>query len=347
VAATISRLDATATAPLSAYWLSLVGDRNAYAETLQALLGDRGMAVLIVRQDGFDNPNALMVDLVHLLEHNRERFLAAIARPRPDPDRIGLVLLARIELAMGQGTSPVTWPEWVPAVGTRETSCFITDVTRRVEAPLDAEEVDVGRLQRALHAVERALLRRLLAVHEHTPTAHNALLQNISRRSDVSWLEFLAGARHEVQKIAAVDSYRPSVRYGKSVVSRLWGHSLKGTSQDVTTIATALAAALDMAPDEPLDTWWEGLPTVLARHPGPALPPPERFCRHVVVTLATACQYATCAAHSDDYAQYPVNLLVSVIDDLHRALVDIEMCLNRFSDGRNRLAPAAPRNEQP
>jgi hypothetical protein len=128
VAETITRLDLVADAPLNAYWLNIAGDRSDYASRLQPLVRDRGLGVLIVRSSGFTNANALMVDLVQLLEQNRAEFLRALAHPRPDMGRIGVVLLARRELAMGQAYSPVIWPDWVPGVGNREITCFITDV---------------------------------------------------------------------------------------------------------------------------------------------------------------------------------------------------------------------------
>lgn len=343
VAATIARLCVAATAPLNAFWLCLAGDRNAYAQNLQPLIGDRGMAVLIVREEGFDNPNALMVELVRLLERNRAAFLAALARPRSDPDHVGVVLLARRELGMGQGTSPVTWPEWVPNVGCRETTCYITDITRRVEVPLNAEEIDLGRLGSGLYAVERALLRRLVAVQRRTPTAHQAFFSAIAKRTDAGWLGFLSKAKHEADQVRAVQSYRPSAKTGSSIVCRLWHFHQNRASKEVLAAATALAAALDLPPDEPTEAWWAGLPTVLARWPGKTQPRAERFCRHVIVTIAAAFQYITSAAHSDSYPQYPINLLGSVIDDLYRALVDIEMHLNHLVEdhGENALATGA------
>lgn len=334
VAETIARLDLAAAAPLNAYWLSLVGDRNAYAAQLQPLLRDKGMGVLIVRQEGFDNPNALMVDLAHLLDHNRIALLEALAHPRPDPDRIGIVLLARRELAMGQGTSPVIWPEWVPGVGRREVTCFITDVTRRVEVPLNAAEVDVGRIQSALFAVECALLRRLVRVQRTSPEMQEPFFRAVRRKSDPAPLGFLAHMKTSADAVRTARSYRPSVGTGDSVVSRLWELSLKTAANDLVALATDLAAALDIGPDVVVEDWWEGLIAVLARPPANLRTAPKTLCHHLVLTVAATCQYVTCAAHNEKYQPYPVNLLVAVVDDLYHALVGMETALNHLPDGR-------------
>ncbi|MFD1146050.1 hypothetical protein [Saccharothrix hoggarensis] len=340
VAETIARLDSTADAPLNTYWLSLAGDRNAYAARLQPLLLDRGIGVLIVRSSGFTNANALMLDLVGLLERNRPEFLAVLAHPRPDPHRIGVVLLARRELEIGQGYSPVTWPDWVPGVGNLEITCFITDVTRRIEAPLDADEIDITRVHRAVFALEEALVRRLVAVHRRGPAQQQPFFNRIRRRSDPDWSAFLAGAVEAVDEVRTTDSYRPNVKNGKSVVSRLWDLAQNNSPRMLVGVdaelATALGATGGPVPAEP----WEGLMAVLARTPGSHGSPPERLCRTILLAVPAACQFLTCVAHAEDYQQFPVNLLTAVVDDLYRTLVGAETFLNHLSD--DRATPGVP-----
>ncbi|MBF6302055.1 hypothetical protein IU459_31590 [Nocardia amamiensis] len=334
MAETIIRLHSEADAPLNAYWLSLVGDRDEYAAQLGGLLSEHGLGVLIVRNNGFTNANALMVDLVELLEHNRAVFLTSLQQPRAAAPRMGIVLLARRELAMGQAYSPVTWPEWVPGVGNRETTCFITDVTRRIEVPLSAEEIDLARIHRALFAVEEAMVRRLLHVHRRSPDAQHAFFQSIRRRSDPSWTAFLAGAREAISGFRTPQAYRPEVRAGKSVVSRLWGLSMDTPPARLATVQTELAAALHVADDAVWSDRWEGLMTVLARPTVPPNSPATRLCRCILSTVPTACQFITCAAHAGEYYQFPVNLLTAVVDDLHWTLTHIETSLIHLSDDR-------------
>lgn len=337
VAETINRLDATASAPLNAYWLSVVGDRRDYAARLQPLLGERGLGVLIVRSTGFTNPNALMADLVDLLERNRTEFLDIVARRRPDTERIGIVLLSRRELAMGQAYSPVTWPEWIPGVGSRESTCFITDVSRRIEVPLDAPEVDAGRVQSALFAVEEALVRRLVLVQRRSPHVQAGLFDNVRRRSDVGgWPGFLARAQRAARAVTDPRSYRPEVRDGDAVVARLWGLCRERPPAGLVGVRAELAAALAVTDDLVATDPREGLTTVLARNPERRLSPSEWLCANIIATVPAACQFVTAVKHAGDYQCFPVNLLTAFVDDLYQTLVSLETALIHLSDDDRR-----------
>jgi hypothetical protein len=327
VARTIVELAATATAPLNAYWLAVAGGRDDYAARLAPLLNEHGTAVLIVRKERFDNPNSLMADLVHILEENRPTFLAALRQKRLHTQTMSIVLLARTELAMGQSSSPVIWPDWVPGVGRQQVSCFITDITRRIDAPLNATEADAGRIHRALYAVEAALVRRLVHVSSRTPEVQQDFFHAVRRRSDAGWIDFLARAKSAVENVTDVESYRPSVRRGEAVTSRLWEVNQARPAAEVEVAARGLATALQIPERAPLEGWREGLFGVLARHTGSRETVRERFSRNAIVTVSTACQYITCAAHADGYERFPVNLLMAVVDDLHRSLVSMEVSL--------------------
>jgi hypothetical protein len=259
-------------------------------------------------------------------------FLSALEYPRPASDRIGLVLLARRELGMGQGYSPVIWPDWVPGVGNREITCFIADVTRRIDAPLNADEVDVGRVNRALFAVEEALVRRLVQIHDRAPDAQQRFFQEIRRRSDPGWPDILARAKAATDRVRTAQSYRPDVKSGESVVSRLWELSQKRSSRDLVTVAPALAAALDLPRTSLLEDRWDSLMTVLARLPERKSSVSEHFCHNAILTVSAACQYITCAAHAHEYQPFPVNLITSMVDDLYRSLTGVEMSVNHVSN---------------
>lgn len=337
VVETINRLDATASAPLNAYWLSVVGDRRDYAARLQPLLAERGLGVLIVRSTGFTNPNALMADLVDLLERNRTEFLDIMARRQPDTERIGIVLLSRRELAMGQAYSPVIWPDWVPSVGNRETTCFITDVSRRIEVPLDAPEVDAGRVQSALFAVEEALVRRLVLVQRRSPHVQEGLFGHVRRWSDVGgWPGFIARAQRAARAVTDPRSYRPKVRDGEAVVARLWGLCRERPPAELVAVRAELAAALaatnDLVATDPRD----GLMTVLARSPEHQLSPSEKLCASIIATVPAALQFITGVKHAGEYQCFPVNLLTAIIDDLYQTLVSIETALIHLSDDDRR-----------
>ncbi|WP_103343625.1 hypothetical protein [Amycolatopsis sp. CA-126428] len=334
IAGTIVRMASDSAGPLDAYWLAVSGHRDSYADRLEALLWDSGIPVVIVRQSGFDNPNALMGDLVRLLETNRNRALGAWSRPHRSPQRLGMVLLAHNELRLSQSSSPVTLPDWVPVVGGREILCHVADITNAVVVRLNAVEVGVSRLGAALYAVEEALLRHLIQVHDQSPHLHRELFQVIGKRTDPDWRAVLSAAHNAARNVESVPGFRPAKWDGISVVSRLWGLTQRHAPTELAGSARALATALDLPEDYvPADGWY-GLQTVLARLPHDTASASDRFCRNLILTVGGACQYVTCAAHWGEYGSYPVNLLRSVVDDLHRGLIGIEKSLNHTLDGR-------------
>jgi len=335
VAEVIRDLAVKSTATLTAYWLAVTGDRDDYAAKLRPLLAAEGMPVLIVRKQRFDHPNSLMEDMKRLLGENRQSFLTALGR---NPDRINIVLVGRAELIVGQSFSPVIWPAWVPRVGRKQVPCFITDITRRIDVSFEA--VDAGRLNRALYAVESALVRRLVQVSK-TGEQHTDFFGVIKRRTDISWLDFLAKATTNLRSITETSSYRPEIKQGRSVVSRLWEIAQAGSAEGLETAANGLARALQISEETPLEAWREGLFGALARGHRPDEPPAQRFSRSTIVTVATACRYVTCWHHSDEYPSFPVNLLISVVDDLYRSLTGIETCLIHLEDQATLLRPTA------
>jgi hypothetical protein len=335
VARTIAEHASESTFMLSAYWLAVTGDRKDYAARLTGLLD--GALVLIVKER-FDNANSIMTDLARILEQNRAGVLAAFEpRPmpdgleHPDPKHLSIVLLARNELAVVEGSSPVLWPEWVPEVGGTEVPCFITDITRRINVPLGEPEADVSKVNRALYKVEGALIRRLVVVTEYLPGSNGSgLFGMIQRRSDVSWLEFLVKARSGHSAVRNAESYRPSVRTGGSVVSRLWEIVQSRSGDDIDRAVLLLTEALSISNDLALDNWAESLFGILGRGRARNEPKPERFARSTLFTVSASCQYITCAAHGHEYPELPFNLVTAVVDDLYEGLANIESCVNRM-----------------
>ena len=329
VARTVKGLASESTFTLNAYWLAVVGDRKDYAVRLAPLLALPKMPVLIVKER-FDNANSIMNDLAIILEQNRAAILAAFRHGGAAPECLGVVLLARSELAVAVGSSPVLWPEWVPGVGGTEVPCRITDITRRINVPLDEVGANTGKLNRALYAVEGALIRRMIVVTDQVPGAYQRLFEVIGRRSDVAWAGFLAKARSAHTSIPSSESYRPSVRVGDSVVSRLWELAQAGSAKEVDRATTGLVEALHLASTDALQGWHECLFGALARGHDASQNGPGKFARSALFTISASCQYITCAAHAHEYPQLPLNLITSVVDDLYGGLANIESCLNRM-----------------
>ncbi len=266
VAKTIDGLARETHFAVSAYWLALVGSRKDYAASLAPCLEAPGTPILIVK-DRFVNANSITSDLADILDQNRSAVLDTLSKDRLDPQRISIVLLARNELAFAEGASPVVWPEWVPTVGGTEAPCLITDITRRIKVSLDEDLVNVGKISRALYVVEGALIRRLITINENAPVANAGLFELIKRPTDVAWLNFLAKAKSGHAGIPSSEAYRPGVRRGDSIVSRLWQLAQTRSAKDIDSAVTGLVEALDIIPSDALQGWHECLFGVLREGP--------------------------------------------------------------------------------
>jgi hypothetical protein len=324
----VGELADMSTFDLSAYWLAVAGNRDEYAANLGAILAPQGVPVLIVRKQRFDNANYLSVDLARLLEENQGAVLAGLRRRGLGPHRPAVVLLARTELPVLQSDSPVIWPEWVPNVGGKEVPCLITDITRRINVRMDDPEAKSFEVNRALHAVESALVRRLIAVSERDATAHLRLFAAIKRPSDVSWTGFLGKAKTSLRDVSTTESYRPNGKKGDSVVSRLWGVAQSGSHADILAMAVGLKEALRISNCDLIEDWREGLFSALGRSHLTGESKADEFSRAVVHTVSASCQYITCAMHGHEYQRFPLQLVTSAVADLSASLRAIEACLN-------------------
>src|ERR1035437_10210531 len=103
------------TSVLSAFWLPVQGNRDHYADDLRRELADQPVAVLVVRSKGFENPNAVLVDLISIVKRGRSEVESALMVAPDGPWAI--VLLARAKLSVSQASSPATLPDWFPSTG--------------------------------------------------------------------------------------------------------------------------------------------------------------------------------------------------------------------------------------
>jgi hypothetical protein len=206
--------------------------------------------------------------------------------------------------------------------------CLITDITRRINVPMNAPEAKASEVNRALHAVEQSLVRRLVAVSILEPAAHERFFAAIRRRTDVSWTDFLGRVTTSARKVATPESYRPSVKTGDSVVSRLWAAAQSGAQPSIGDTAAGLAQALRVTDGAVIDDWREGLFSALGRPHSAGESKVDAFSRAIVHTVAASCQYITCAVHGERNQRFPLNLVASAVEDLYGSLRGIESCLN-------------------
>jgi hypothetical protein len=313
---------------LRVIWVAVAGPRDEFADRLNSSLESFPGVSLVVRK-GFDNANALLNDVTQLLEENRTACEQGLSGDFGVPAGVSLILLARSELNLPQTASPVTLPEWFPLGGGQSMMAVIEDITWTASAPLNAPEARLDELCSSLFELETSLISRLRDVHDSDHGAGNALLELI-RREDEKYPTILENAAAFSAEVRNPTSFRPSVKEGRSLISRLWGLTQKSSPDELHRPSKALGRALAL-PEQPLEGFEESLASVLRRPHGKETEWRVRFGRNLLVTSTTACSLITSAAHADDYPPFPIPLLKSISLDLRTSLRAADFVLRQLS----------------
>lgn len=306
---------------LCVYWMAVSGDRESYAERLRNSIRDYPIAVFIVRDISFSNPNAIAADVVNLINTNRENSREVFAGTRGQR-HLGIVMLGRMPLSVAQASSPVTLPDWFPIRPGESVDILVEDLTWVVDAPLNCEEARVDDICVALYDLEGALINRLTIAHQARHNAGNALMEHIRQTSDEKYVELLQQFTETHGRVSVASAFRPSLRAAKSLISRIWGIVQKRNPDGLHKPSAALAEALGL--ERNIAPGWESIVSVLNRQSNADVSPSQRFARGVLITVGASCQYITAAAHADAYGRYPVPLLISFSYDLRKSLREAE-----------------------
>lgn len=313
--------------PVSAYWMSVVTDRTSYAESLSRLVEDLPVCVFIVRDVSFENPNAILADLIRILENNRSKCEEALSRT--GMTRLGIVLLSRVPLVVPQASSPVRLPTWFPGVGGNTISVVIEDMSWTADAALNCEEANTGDICERLFDLEDSLLSRLRAAYALDKQSVAAFSSLIRREGDPSYSDLLVRFRESRSHVAIPSAFRPSLRNGNSLIARLWALGHQRNPEDHAP-GKALARALAL--NEDAAGGRESFASLIRRPSTNVVLASTRFARNALGTIASACQLVTASAHADGYGRYPVTLIVSYSFDLRRSLREIQQILDQQPD---------------
>lgn len=305
-------------------WLMVLGDRETYAARVRAALDGRSIAVVVLREALFENVNAVMSDIVRLIESNRETCMASWPE---DADRVSVLILARTPLQVPQVSSPVRLPDWVPCSDGRQTLAVIRDLTFSVDVPLSADELAAGGISEALYDLDATIMARITDTARSQRALTNDFWARIRRNPQEDLERFLADAQIAHRQVQAPASFRPSVREARSPISRLWKQSIGGNGE-VVKAAAELEQCLAL-PDS-VATPAESILTVIRRPTARFTSSGHKFAYDLLVTTGGACQLVTSAAHADNYARYPTVLLASLSRDLRRSLAAFERLLGEL-----------------
>lgn len=305
---------------LNVYWVRLSDDRDEFEAEFRQLRGEWPIAPWILRTPGvFLDPNAVMNDVVDVLENARNDIVGMAAHAQNE-NGIDLVLLSRTELRLAITSSPILLPNWFPVMPGQTVTARINDLTWSVRVSVSDGVAACDEIQRILHELDLAMVDRLRDSQRADHRRIQALWAAIRRESDLDVGSTLASIRTSLGEIRNPNDFRPSTMRNPTVVGRIWHLANKTPPDGLRRKAKALADALrasELRLDEGVD---DSLLVVLNRPAEPIRDEEIRWCFQLIVTLRSACQMVTAAAHADEYPRFPDVLLRATSLDLRRFL---------------------------
>ena len=302
--------------PLTLYWLALSGDRDQLAAAISASGRATAIVPWVWRSTGFDEPNAVANDIRKLLALAREDVLS-VADAARTAGRVAVVVLARRELGIAVSSSPLLLPAWFPLDGGLTVTVRLRDLSWSIHVPISHAVSRVGDMQGLLYDLDGVLLDRIRSRARHDPTRVRGLLDKIGLPGDLS--SILGSLGKTRARTLNPSSFRPSAR-GGTVVGTLWGH-VNSTSPD-RLARSAKAMSQTLAKGEVADGQTSSIVGVLNRPTNVIDDPSVVWFFSLLLSVRTACQFVTAAAHADEYPRYPTALLRSMSFDIRRFLND-------------------------
>jgi CBS domain-containing protein len=228
---------------VNAVWLEMSASRAQVADDIRRTRGIRAIVPVVVNR-GFVNPNELLADVVAEIERHKTDVLVVVRGK--EKVRLVMLLLSKVPLCVPQMSSPVTLPDWLPGIGGCVEHVTIVSLGRTAEVPLNAPEANVLSLQQRLLQLDRRMVGRLIKLREQDHGTFDGLFALI-KRGDERPKELLE--KFEVaNRTANEDGFRPSVRDGRFVTSRLLGVVTATSPDGLNGTGKALATALARIP---------------------------------------------------------------------------------------------------
>jgi len=303
--------------PLNVYWVTVLSDRNDFANELKLLEPNVPIVSYVLRKQGmFADPNTVMNDVVSVLDEVRDEVVQE-KEVVSSGEALALVVLSRTEWKLAITSSPILLPEWFPAMPLQSVTARIEDLTWTARVSLRDSVLAIEEVHRLLYDVEVALVNRVQRSLAADHRLVQALWADIERERKVSVAEGLRQARVYLQGVRNPTSFRPSTR-GPTIIGRIWYKASSTAPEGLAKTAKALASALALEETEGFED--PPLVGVLNRPMNRIGVKRYSWSFNLVLALRSACQLVTAAAHADEYPPYSVFLLRSTIEDLRRFL---------------------------
>lgn len=304
---------------LNLYWITLSGNRDEFKYALQQVRGESPIVPWILRKSGlFRDSNAVMNDVMAILNNVRPE-IGDVAESARRQDGVDLVVIARDELRLAVTSSPILLPDWFPLMPEQTVMARIDDLTWAVNVAMSDDVVALDELRRILYDLDGLMVARIRETREKDHRRVQAFWELIRQEEEDNLGQILDTIGKSLDELKNPAGFRPSTQKNPTIVGRLWFEANRISPDKLPRLSKALASALQVD-DLDISDREASLAGVLSRPTNPIGDSGTRWCFHLLVTLRSACQLVTAAAHADDYPLFPDVLLRSVSRDLREFL---------------------------
>lgn len=287
---------------------------------LKSRVKTKPIVVCKLSNRSFSDPNSIMNDVDEILNVVRPEILDksdVIMRE----GGIDIVLLSRRALDVAATSSPILLPDWFPINPNHTVTASIEDVTWTASTSLKDDTLGVFDLHRILFELEVLLIECIQRTLTDDRTKAFSLWEQLREGiEDKNLARVLPDLRGKIESVENPGGYRPSARKNGTIIGRLWYRAITEPPERLTKLAKALACSLRVESSSQLELTRPSLVTVLNRPSNRIQDSSVLWAFNLIVTLRSACQLVTAAAHADEYPRYPILLLKSLVYELVEVL---------------------------
>lgn len=309
-----SRLSLLKRTDLAVFWFQVSTEREKFKSDLIECRKKMTVVPLIVRDDGFNAPNAILSDLSKLITANRDEF----STPCTTSPTV-IVILSKTTLEVPQLSSPITLPSWVPNCGGLTVNAVIEDLSYTADTLFNPAVIQMDGIYEQLWRLERVFTDRLERENLRDHRQTNALL-NYFRASDptITIQSMVDKSRRYRIQFSEPSAFRPSVRDSACLVSRFVAIVSQSSPDELSKRCKWISDALGCPEAGKYPP--EALIAVLLRPTNRISDPKVRLARNIVLSVYCAYQLANTSAHAGEYGRYPILLLRGISYDLRNVL---------------------------
>lgn len=293
---------------LRIFWLRhSTGSRDEFAKQLPNADGKEGIVAIPVRDEGFQNANAILSDVQRLFETSKSEIEKLNSM---EIQRLSIILIGKIDFQLPQGSSHITLPRWFPVGAGRETYFEIADLGMAAEAGLmSCPEARLDQIAEFTYLLLTAIASRLATI----PATQRAKFVNTAHNGNVPDSDACAhGYVTELAKCINSRAYRPSAsKESKALVSRLLRLVMNASPKQLPETAKIFSECFDNSDHIRLKPT---LFSVMLR-PTTEMNTGTANWHSILLALYQAYQLMNSAAHADEYPNYSIALqFVSSVD---------------------------------